>query len=193
MVSGDHFSVDGTLVEAWASVKSFHRKDDDSGDNNAFGGFKVEKRRNSTHKSKTDPESKLSKKGCGREAKMPYMGHALMENQSGVMVDFELTEANGKAERQAVVQRLSHQDGSHGLQVADQGTDRLVVVPVPHREGMKAVPHVLWFEDGVGVEPDHGLRAARSNPSRQPHQPSGGPRSSGPRRAARPGASGSPA
>ena len=109
LVSGDHFSVDGTLVEAWASVKSFRRKDDDSGDNNQFGGFKGEKRSNETHESKTDPESRLFRKGRGREAKMSYMGHALMENRSGLMVDFELTEANGKAERAAALEMVDRE------------------------------------------------------------------------------------
>ena len=109
MVSGDHFSVDGTLVEAWASVKSFRRKDDDSGDNNQFGGFKGEKRTNDTHASKTDPEARLYRKGRGREAKMSYMGHALMENRSGVVVDFEVTEANGRAEREAALEMVDRE------------------------------------------------------------------------------------
>jgi transposase len=109
LVSGDHFSVDGMLVEAWASVKSFRRKDDDSGDNNQFGGFKGEKRSNETHESKTDPESRLFRKGRGREAKMSYMGHALMENRSGLMVDFEVTEATGKAERQAALDMIDRE------------------------------------------------------------------------------------
>lgn len=109
MVSGDHFSVDGTLVEAWASVKSFRRKDDDSDDNNQFGAFKGEKRTNDTHESKTDPESRLFRKGRGREAKLSYMGHALMENRSGVMVDFELTTATGKAEREAALEMVDRE------------------------------------------------------------------------------------
>lgn len=99
MVSGDHFSVDGTLVEAWGSIKSFRRKGDDSDDNNQFGGFKGEKRTNETHESKTDPDARLYRRGRGREAKLSYMGHALMENRSGLVVDFDVTEASGTAER----------------------------------------------------------------------------------------------
>lgn len=109
MLSGDHFSVDGTLVEAWASVKSFRPKDDDSDDNNQFGGFKGEKRSNETHESNTDPESRLFRKGRGREAKLSYMGHALMENRSGLMVDFELGEATGRAEREAALEMVARE------------------------------------------------------------------------------------
>lgn len=103
MVSGDHFSVDGTLVEAWGSLKSFRPKDDDSTDNNQFGGFRGENRANDSHESKTDPEARLYRKGRGREAKLSHMAHVLMDNRSGLAVDFELTEANGRAERVAAL------------------------------------------------------------------------------------------
>jgi transposase len=103
LLSSDHFSVDGTMIEAWASTKSFRPKGDDSGDNNSFPDFRGTKRSNDTHESKTDPESKLWRKGRGREAKLAYMGHALMENRNGLVVDFEVTEAGGKAEREAAI------------------------------------------------------------------------------------------
>jgi len=103
LLSSDHFSVDGTMIEAWASTKSFRAKGDDSGDNNSFPDFRGTKRSNDTHESKTDPESKLWRKGRGREAKLAYMGHALMENRNGLVVDFEVTEASGKAEREAAI------------------------------------------------------------------------------------------
>ena len=109
LVSGDHFSVDGTLVEAWASLKSFRAKGEDGGDNNQFGGFKGEKRKNDTHESKTDPESRLYKKGRGQAAKMSYMGHALMENRHGLMVDFDVTEASGRAEREAALEMIDRE------------------------------------------------------------------------------------
>lgn len=109
LLSSEHFSVDGTLIEAWASMKSFRPKDDDDSDNNGFGDFKGKKRKNETHESKTDPESKLYRKGRGKEAKLAYMGHALMENRNGLIVDFELTEANGHAERDAAIEMLDRQ------------------------------------------------------------------------------------
>jgi transposase len=81
LLSSDHFSVDGTLIESWASAKSFRPKDDEDDDNNGWSDFSGQKRSNDTHESKTDPEAKLWRKGRGREAKLSYMGHALMENR----------------------------------------------------------------------------------------------------------------
>ncbi|MCP4102813.1 MAG: IS5 family transposase [Lentisphaerae bacterium] len=106
LLSEEHFSVDGTLIEAWASMKSFRPKDDDDSDNNGFSDFKGSKRSNQTHESKTDPEAKLYRKGKGKEAKLCFMGHALMENRNGLIVDFEVTEANGYAERRAANKML---------------------------------------------------------------------------------------
>jgi transposase len=102
LMSADHFSVDGTLIEAWASLKSFRPKDeddDDRGDGNGWGNFKGEKRGNDTHESKTDPESKLWRKGRSQEAKLCFSGNALMENRHGLLVDVRVTEMNGYAER----------------------------------------------------------------------------------------------
>src|ERR1700736_1735057 len=111
LLSDEHFTVDGTLVEAWASLKSFKRKDrgpgeppDDPG--NPTVNFRGEKRSNATHRSTTDPEARLAKKGHGFEAKLAYMGHALMENRHGLLVDFQLTHATGTAERDIVPQLL---------------------------------------------------------------------------------------
>lgn len=110
LVSSDHFSVDGTLIEAWASTKSFRRKD--GGDNdpegpgrNAERGFHKEKRSNETHQSTTDPEARLFRKGGGA-AKLCYMGHALMENRHGLVVDGGVTQATGTAEREATLEML---------------------------------------------------------------------------------------
>src|SRR5580692_4918162 len=104
LISSDHFSVDGTLIEAWASLKSFRRKD--GGDNdpdgpgrNAERGFHKEKRSNQTHQSTTDPQARLYKKGHGQPAKLCYMGHALMENRHGLAIDGGVSEATGTAER----------------------------------------------------------------------------------------------
>lgn len=109
LLGSDHFSVDGTLIEAWGSTKSFRPKDDDSRDNNGFADFKGTKRSNETHESKTDPESRLYRKGRGREAKLSYMGHALMENRNGLMTGFELTEASGYAERAAALDMVDRE------------------------------------------------------------------------------------
>lgn len=108
LMSDEHFSVDGTLIEAWASVKSFRPKDDDSDDSNGWSDFKGKKRSNETHESKTDPEAKLMRKG-GEAAKMSFMGHVLMENRNGLVADTEVTQANGYAERQAALRMLKKQ------------------------------------------------------------------------------------
>jgi transposase len=105
LLSNDHFSVDGTLIEAWASIKSFRRKDGGDKDNdgpgrNAERSFHKEKRSNETHESTTDPEARLYKKGDGQPAKLSYMGHALMENRNGLAVLGGVSQATGTAERE---------------------------------------------------------------------------------------------
>jgi transposase len=100
-LSDEHFTVDGTLIEAWASQKSFQKKDGGNpGDGNNFHG---QKRTNDTHASKTDPEAKLYRKGHGQEARLSYLGHVLMENRNGLIVDAMVTEADGTAERDAAM------------------------------------------------------------------------------------------
>jgi hypothetical protein len=104
-MSDEHFTVDGTLIEAWASQKSFRPKDG-SGKPSGPGGdvdFKGEKRRNETHESTTDPDARLWTKSRGSEAKLSYMGHVMMENRNGLLVETFLTEANGRAERDAAL------------------------------------------------------------------------------------------
>ncbi len=105
LLSSDHFSVDGTLIEAWASIKSFRRKDGKDNDNdgpgrNAERSFHKEKRSNETHESTTDPEARLYRKGDGQPAKLCYMGHALMENRHGLAVGGVVSQATGTAERE---------------------------------------------------------------------------------------------
>lgn len=102
-LSDEHFSVDGTLIEAWASQKSFQKKDGGDDDPSQFRG---EKRSNETHESKTDPDAKLYRKGHGQEAKLAYLGHVLMENRNGLIVDAILTQADGTAERDAALLML---------------------------------------------------------------------------------------
>ncbi|MBS0175930.1 MAG: IS5 family transposase [Nitrospira sp.] len=110
LLSSDHFTVDGTLIEAWASFKSFKRKDDDEppkpSDGTGMVDFKGEKRSNATHQSTTDPDAKLMRKGNGQPAKLSYGGHALMENRSGLCVDLLITDAT-LAEHQAARQLLT--------------------------------------------------------------------------------------
>ena len=108
LMSDDHFSVDGTLIEAWASMKSFRPKDgdDDDNDSNGWSDFKGKKRSNETHESKTDPEAKLMRKGHGKEAKLSFSGHALTENRNGLVKDLQVTEANGRCEREAALEML---------------------------------------------------------------------------------------
>jgi transposase len=104
-MSDEHFTVDGTLIEAWASHKSFRPKDG-SGKPPGVGGdvdFRGEKRKNQTHESTTDPDARLFTKSRGSEAKLSYMGHVLMENRNGLLVQTFLTEASGRAERDAAM------------------------------------------------------------------------------------------
>ena len=100
LLSDEHFSVDGTLIEAWASQKSFRPKNG-SGDGDGGANFHGQKRKNDTHASTTDPDSRLYRKAAGREAKLSYMGHATMENRHGLAVAGMVTPANGTAERRA--------------------------------------------------------------------------------------------
>jgi len=99
LLSDEHFSVDGTLIEAWASQKSFRPKDGSGDDDGA--NFHGQKRKNDTHASTSDPNSRLYRKAAGREAKLSYMGHATMENRHGLAVAGMVTHANGTAERRA--------------------------------------------------------------------------------------------
>jgi transposase len=113
LMSDDHFTVDGTLIEAWASLKSFRKKDEKPGDRpppddpgNPTVDFHKEKRSNATHQSTTDPDAKLARKGKGKEAKLSYSQHALMENRHGLLVDLRIAEANGTAERDLALEMV---------------------------------------------------------------------------------------
>lgn len=129
LISSDHFSVDGTLIEAWASLKSFRRKDGrdtgpDGPGRNAERGFHKEKRSNETHQSTTDPEARLYKKADGQPARLCYLGHALMENRHGLAVDGHLTLATGTAEREAALQMLDRRPGRRRITLgADKAYD----------------------------------------------------------------------
>lgn len=128
-LSDEHFTVDGTLIEAWASMKSFQPKNPEDpnkggseGSRNPERDFHGEQRKNATHESKTDKDARLYKKAKGSESKLTYMGHVLMENRNGLAVDIEVTQANGKAERSAALKMASRLPGTRRLTLgADKG------------------------------------------------------------------------
>jgi len=147
LMSSEHFTVDGTLIDAWASLKSFKKKDgkdepppDDP--KNPSVDFHGEKRTNETHESTTDPEAKLMRKGRGKEAKLSYLANALMENRSGMLVDFRVALATGVAEREGALQMIGETlMGEQPITVAgDKGYDTRDFVA--ECRSMKVVPHV---------------------------------------------------
>jgi transposase len=132
LMSDDHFTVDGTLIEAWASHKSFRRKDEKPGDRpppddpgNPTVDFHGEKRSNETHESKTDPEARLARKSKNTAAILAYSQHALMENRNGLLVDVRIAEANGTAERDVALVMLDEElPGAKRITVGgDKGYD----------------------------------------------------------------------
>lgn len=146
LTSDEHFSVDGTLIEAWASMKSVRRKDGSDGPptgggRNAERDFHGEQRSNETHESATDPEAKLFRKGQGKEARLCYMGHALMDNRHGLVMDARVTEATGTAERDTAVEMVGDRPGSHRITV---GADKLYDTRafVDRLREFNATPHV---------------------------------------------------
>jgi len=145
LTSDEHFTVDGTLVEAWASLRSFRRKGeknaptDDPG--NPSVDFHGEKRSNQTHESTTDPEALLARKGNGKEAKLSYNGNLLVENRNGLIITTELFQANGTAERDAALVMLERLPGDQRVTVgADKAYDTKDFVE--ECRNIKATPHV---------------------------------------------------
>ena len=117
LLSEEHFTVDGTLLEAWASLKSFRPKDDQEppsgGGRNADRDFRGQPRKNETHASTTDPEARLYTKSRGQAAKLSFMGHVLMENRCGLLLDIIVTQATGRAEREGAITMLKRRPGVH--------------------------------------------------------------------------------
>ena len=142
LLSADHFSLDGTLIEAWASLKSFRPKDEPpSGDGNGWSDFRGSRRSNETHESKTDPEAKLMRKGDGHEARLCFSGHVLMENRNGILLDLRVAPATGFAERQEGLGLLSSVSGGRRKTVAaDKGYDTRDFVASCRELGL--TPHV---------------------------------------------------
>lgn len=169
LCSGDHFSVDGTLIESYASLKSFRPADEapedhdggaaaPSGSNafkprNAEVDFHGRRRTNTTHRSGSDPEAKLFRKGLGKEARLCHMGHAVAENRHGLILAVTVTEAAGTAEREAALAMLDRLSERHGVKPKTLGTDK----------GFDSGPFYMQLE-ARGVEP-HG---AMARPSRAP-------------------------
>ncbi len=155
LLSNEHFTVDGTLIEAWASMKSFRPKDDQdpptSGGRNSEVDFKGQQRKNDTHQSTTDPEARLLKKGKGKEAKLCFMGHALMENRSGLIVDSRLTQATGTAERSAALEMIEDVPGTKQITLgADRGYD--VASFVKELRTLRTTPHVAQKTKGTAID-----------------------------------------
>ncbi|MDR7522204.1 MAG: IS5 family transposase [Armatimonadota bacterium] len=152
LLSDEHFTVDSTLIEAWASLKSFRRKDrdeapppDDPG--NPTVDFRGERRRNTTHASTTDPEARLARRGVGREAKLAYEGHVLMENRHGLVVAARVTPSTGTAARETGV-TLAHRvaRGTRITLGADKGYDATDFVEAVRELGI--TPHVAQHTGG---------------------------------------------
>ena len=146
LLSDEHFTVDGTLIEAWASHKSFQRKDKPpppptDGTRNRTVDFKKEKRSNKTHRSTTDPEAQLFKKSEGAGAQLCYMGHVLMENRNGLAVRARLTQASGTAERDACLDMLQDVGGNRRITL---GGDKNYDVHdfVDTLRNLKVTPHM---------------------------------------------------
>jgi transposase len=154
LVSTDHFSVDGTLIEAWASMKSVKPRDGSGeppvqgGGRNAEADFHGQKRTNHTHASATDPEARLYRKGKGKEAKLCFMGHGLMENRHGLLVDACLTLADGHAERVAALHMIeARADRPRAITLgADKAYDCQDFVN--ELRSMKVTPHVARNTSG---------------------------------------------
>ena len=145
LLSDEHFTVDGTLIEVWASLKSFRPKDapppEDGGGRNPAVDFHGEKRLNRTHASTTDPEARLFRKGKGKEAKLCFMGQVLMENRHGLVISPRRTAASGTAEREAAEDMLGNLRGRHRITVgADKAYDTQDFVR--SLRGLNATPHV---------------------------------------------------
>jgi hypothetical protein len=145
LLSNEHFSVDGTLIEAWASMKSFVPKDGSNSPasgrgRNAERDFHGEKRKNDTHSSTTDPDARLFRKGAGKEAKLCHMGHLMMENRNALIVDAQLTEANGTAERTTALEMIDDNARPGSTVGADKNYDTSDFVAGCRKHG--CTPHV---------------------------------------------------
>jgi hypothetical protein len=166
LLSTDHFSVDGTLVEAWASMKSLKPKKGTgeieppaSGGRNEEVNFRGEKRSNQTHTSTSDPDAMLYRKGSGMEAKLCYIGHTLMENRNGLLVDARLTRVSGHAERLAA------------LDMIEPLADRRQAITLGADKGFDAANFVMELRE-INVTPHIARNTTRLGHRRTDHSPS---------------------
>lgn len=158
LISDEHFTVDGTLLEAWASMKSFKPKGSDKNNPSDTGSgknptvnFRGQKRKNDTHQSVTDPEARLYKKAKGQQAKLCYLGHALMENRNGLVVDTRVSLANGTAERKAAIEMVENVPGKHRITLgADKGYDSTDFVE--RMRFLNATAHVAQNARGSAID-----------------------------------------
>lgn len=153
LLSDEHFTVDGTLVEAWAGQKSFRKKKDDApppsdpDKGNPTVDFHGEKRSNDTHASTTDPDCRLARKSAGHEAKLAYCGNAVIENRNGLVIATEVLQPNGTAERDAALLLAERLEGDHRITLgADRGYDTRDFVR--ELRGMNITPHVAQNTNG---------------------------------------------
>lgn len=151
LLSDDHFTVDGTLLEAWASQKSFRPRDEEPpspGGSNPAVDFRRQRRTNETHRSTTDPDARLYKKAQGREARLGYLGHVVMEHRHGLIVDALVTPATGHGERDAGAAMIAERPGNHRITVAaDKAYDTREFIAT--LRAMRVTPHVAQFPDTV--------------------------------------------
>jgi transposase len=161
LISDEHFTVDGTLIEAWASLKSLRPKGEDPSDctppddpGNPSVNFHGERRQNATHQSTTDPEARLAKKGAGKEARLCYTESVLMENRNGIMIDLRVGQATGRAECEQGLEMLEEVGGLHRITVAaDKGYDRAEFVA--GCRALNVTPHVTqneWRPGGSALD-----------------------------------------
>jgi transposase len=157
LLSRDHFTVDGTLIEAWASLKSFRPKDrkepptTGGGSGDSMVDFRGEKRSNDTHESTTDPEAKLIRKGFGKEAKLSFGAHALMENRNGLLVDFRVSDALTRNERDVGLAMLADAEtGPRPTIGGDRGYNSRAFVDGYRERGF--VPHVAQKKDYNAID-----------------------------------------
>ena len=151
LLSEDHFSVDGTLLQAWASIKSYRPRDEQTppgGGRNPDVDFRGERRSRETHASHTDPDALLFKKAASEAARLCYMGHALIENRHGLVVDVQFTQATGGAEREAAITMLDRMKGRKGSITlgADKGYDTYGFQD--QLTARDVVAHVAWNDGG---------------------------------------------
>lgn len=150
LMSDEHFTVDGTLIEAWAGQKSFRRKDKDDAGSGSGGDFHGQARSNQTHASRTDPDARLYKKSAGQEAKLSYLGHTLVENRNGLIAAAMTTQADGRAERDAALLMLHELTRKRSGQIttgADKAYDTRDFVDTVRELGV--TPHVARRQHGA--------------------------------------------